>query len=92
MSEKSLEILFNEAANKIKEDGKNLNLTNEDLLSIYGFFKQASVGDCIGVEPGFFDIKGKAKYNAWKECIGMTKEKAMQRYIKKVNKLVEGKN
>ncbi len=56
--------------------------SNENLLTLYSLFKQATEGDVNIEKPeNFFDFKGIAKYNAWEELKGMTKEEAMQKYI-----------
>jgi acyl-CoA-binding protein len=34
-----------------------------------------------------FDLKGKAKYEAWNQNKGLSKEKAMEKYIALVKKL-----
>jgi diazepam-binding inhibitor (GABA receptor modulating acyl-CoA-binding protein) len=81
-----LEEEFNKAADDIKN--ANLTLDNETMSILYGNYKQALEGDCNMEQPGFFDFKGKAKYEAWNECRGLSKEKAMKRYIKKVNHLI----
>ncbi|MEZ4225932.1 MAG: acyl-CoA-binding protein [Polyangiaceae bacterium] len=39
--------------------------SNDDLLKLYGLFKQATVGDVAGKRPGMLDPKGRAKYDAW---------------------------
>uniref|UniRef100_A0A8B9CH75 Acyl-CoA binding domain containing 7 n=1 Tax=Anser brachyrhynchus TaxID=132585 RepID=A0A8B9CH75_9AVES len=49
------------------EDVKKLKTrpTDEELKELYGFYKQATVGD-INIEcPGMLDLKGKAKWEAW---------------------------
>ena len=78
---------FEESAIKIKES--NIKLDNDDLLLLYGLYKQSTEGDCNIDKPYFYDFKGTAKYNAWKENEGMTKEKAMKNYIKKVKKFLK---
>jgi acyl-CoA-binding protein len=60
---------------------------NQTLLQLYAFYKQASVGDISGKRPGFMDMVGQAKYDAWSKMKGMTKEDAMQAYIDLVEKL-----
>jgi diazepam-binding inhibitor (GABA receptor modulator, acyl-CoA-binding protein) len=35
--------------------------SNEQLLEIYGLYKQAAFGDVTGDRPGGFDFKGRAK-------------------------------
>lgn len=79
---------FNEAAAKIKQAGENLNLSNDDLLTLYGYYKQSTIGDCNTEPPGFFDVRGKAKYDEWYKNKGMSANDAMKRYTKKVSKLI----
>jgi diazepam-binding inhibitor (GABA receptor modulator, acyl-CoA-binding protein) len=63
--------------------------SNEELLSMYGLFKQASEGDVTGDRPGGFDFKAIAKYDAWAELKGKSKEQAMQDYISLMDKLYQ---
>jgi len=56
-------------------------------LQLYGLFKQASAGDATGPRPGFSDIVGRAKYDAWAAVKGASSEDAMQRYIDLVESL-----
>jgi diazepam-binding inhibitor (GABA receptor modulator, acyl-CoA-binding protein) len=60
---------------------------NATLLRLYSLFKQGKEGDVSGDPPGFTDFKGRAKYDAWAELKGISKEKAMQDYIDLVEKL-----
>lgn len=64
-------------------DSKNLpeRPDNMTLLKIYALFKQASTGDVDGKRPGFTDMVGRAKYDAWDALKGTSKEDAMQQYI-----------
>lgn len=61
--------------------------SNEELLSLYALFKQASEGDVSGERPGGFDFKAIAKYDAWADLKGTSREKAMEEYVSLVNKL-----
>jgi diazepam-binding inhibitor (GABA receptor modulating acyl-CoA-binding protein) len=61
--------------------------TNEELLRLYGLFKQATEGDAAGDRPGGFDFKAIAKFDAWEELKGKTKEQAMSEYVTLVNDL-----
>jgi acyl-CoA-binding protein len=62
--------------------------SNETLLQLYSLYKQATEGDASAEGPSNpFDFVAKAKYNAWAEQKGKTKEAAMQDYIDLVNKL-----
>jgi acyl-CoA-binding protein len=54
---------------------------NQTLLQLYALFKQASTGDVEGKRPGFTDMVGRAKWDAWNEIKGTTKDEAMKRYV-----------
>lgn len=62
--------------------------SNETLLQLYSLYKQATVGD-VNTDPPAnpFDIVNKAKYNAWVDLKGKSKEESMQLYIALVEKL-----
>ncbi len=60
---------------------------NDTLLRLYALYKQATVGDVSGKRPGFMDMVGQAKYDAWAKVKGSSKEAAMQSYVDLVNKL-----
>ncbi|XP_032689290.1 acyl-CoA-binding protein homolog [Odontomachus brunneus] len=83
----SLDQKFNEAAEAVKALTKLPN--DEELLELYGLFKQATVGDNNMSKPGMFDLKGKAKWEAWNKKKGTTKEAAQQAYIELVDKMIE---
>ena len=61
---------------------------NDTLLQLYSLYKQATEGD-INIEPpaNTFDFVGKAKYDAWTNLKGKTKDEAMEQYIALVNQL-----
>jgi len=59
---------------------------NMTLLKIYALYKQASAGDVEGKRPGFTDMVGRAKWDAWNELKGVGSEEAMKQYIA----LIEG--
>ena len=63
--------------------------SKEDLLKMYGLYKQATEGDETGDRPGGFDFKAIAKYDSWASLKGMQKEEAMRLYIDLVNSLFD---
>ena len=65
------------------------NQSNECKLVLYGFYKQATVGDCNKEKPGMFDMVGKAKWETWNNLKGMNKQQAMKNYISKANEADE---
>jgi acyl-CoA-binding protein len=71
------------------EDSKKLSSKpgNDVLLKLYSLYKQADSGDCEGKRPGFTDMVGRAKYDAWAALKGTNSEAAMQQYIDLVESL-----
>ena len=73
---------------KACKDVKKLDsLSNDQLLQLYSFYKQATEGDVSGTRPGMLDFKGRAKFDAWSKLKGTPKEKAMEKYAAFVKKL-----
>jgi diazepam-binding inhibitor (GABA receptor modulator, acyl-CoA-binding protein) len=62
--------------------------SNEELLELYGLYKQATAGDATGTRPGMIDFKGRAKFDAWTRLKGTAREDAMDRYVALVDRLV----
>jgi diazepam-binding inhibitor (GABA receptor modulating acyl-CoA-binding protein) len=60
---------------------------NMTLLKIYALYKQASEGDVEGKRPGFTDMVGRAKWDAWNEVKGKSKDDAMQEYVDLIESL-----
>jgi acyl-CoA-binding protein len=60
---------------------------NQTLLKIYALYKQATVGDVTGKRPGFMDLVGRAKWDAWKAVEGKPANEAMQAYVDLIESL-----
>ncbi|WP_374673396.1 acyl-CoA-binding protein [Ideonella sp.] len=60
---------------------------NMTLLKIYALYKQATAGDVDGKRPGFTDMVGRAKWDAWNELQGTSADEAMQQYIDLIESL-----
>ena len=60
---------------------------NMTLLKLYALYKQASSGDADGKRPGFGDMVGRAKWDAWNGLKGKSSDEAMQEYIDLVESL-----
>jgi acyl-CoA-binding protein len=60
---------------------------NDMKLKLYAHYKQATEGDVTGEKPGFTDFVGRAKYEAWAKLKGMPTDKAMEAYIKLVERV-----
>ena len=77
--------IFNQAAN---DASKLVGKVDDDtLLVIYGFYKQATIGDNNTEKPSFFSFKETSKWNAWEKVKGMQKIQAQGNYIKLVKDL-----
>jgi acyl-CoA-binding protein len=63
---------------------------NMTLLRLYALYKQGSAGDADGKRPGFTDMVGRAKFDAWAALKGTGSEDAMQQYIDLIEELKEG--
>ena len=72
-------------------DSKNLpeKPDNQTLLKIYALYKQASGGDVDGKRPGFGDMVGRAKWDAWNTLKGKSGDEAMQEYVDLIESLKE---
>jgi acyl-CoA-binding protein len=70
-------------------DSKNLpeRPDNMTLLQIYALFKQGSIGDVTGERPGFTDMVGRAKYDAWAGLKGTSRDDAQQQYVDLIEEL-----
>lgn len=60
---------------------------NLTLLKIYALYKQATAGDVEGKRPGFTDMVGRAKFDAWAELKGKDADAAMQDYVDLIESL-----
>lgn len=81
-----LKAKFEDAAIRVKNLTKRPS--NEELLHMYGLYKQGSEGDVSGKKPGMFDIKGQAKYKAWEKLKGTASSDAQQQYVDFVDSLL----
>jgi acyl-CoA-binding protein len=61
--------------------------SNDDLLELYSYFKQATEGDVSGKRPGMLDLKGRAKFDAWASRKGASRDDAMKAYVATVARL-----
>lgn len=59
----------------------------DTLLKLYSLYKQATVGDVQGQEPGWTDFVGRAKWDAWGKLKGKSQQQAMQEYVNLVEVL-----
>lgn len=60
---------------------------NATLLKLYALYKQATAGDVTEKKPGFADMIGRAKWDAWNGLKGIGKDDAMQQYVDLIESL-----
>ncbi|CAI5672734.1 unnamed protein product [Oreochromis niloticus] len=64
--------------------------SNDMMLKFYSYYKQATVGPCNIPRPSFWDVVGKAKWDAWNSLGEMSKEEAMSSYVDEMKLILEG--
>ncbi|SCU90606.1 LANO_0D09340g1_1 [Lachancea nothofagi CBS 11611] len=62
---------------------KNLSTTpsNDELLQLYGLYKQATIGDNSSARPSALNFKDKYKWDSWESNKGLSQEEAEKKYI-----------
>ena len=60
---------------------------NATLLKLYALYKQATAGDNAEKKPGFSDMVGRAKWDAWNGLKGTASDAAMQQYVDLIESL-----
>lgn len=80
-----LEKNFNQAAEHVRKLTSKLD--NQQLLQLYGLYKQGTEGQCNIPKPGWLDSWGRRKWEAWKENGAMDIDEAREKYIGLVLKL-----
>lgn len=82
---------FEAAVNVIRslpEDG-SYDLSDDMLVMLYSYYKQATVGPCNTLKPNSWDPIGKAKWEAWKALGNMSKDQAMMEYVQEIQLIME---
>lgn len=59
---------------------KDTRFDDKVKLKFYGLYKQATSGKCTSGRPGFWDLAGRAKWDAWSQLGDLAKEEAMAQY------------
>lgn len=85
-SSASLEREFKRACDQAKALTKRP--TDDELLGLYGLYKQATFGDCHDSRPFALNVKACAKHDAWMSLRGVNRERAKRSYIGFVKNLL----
>lgn len=81
----ALDDAFEAAVSGVKDLSKDPG--NEAKLRLYALYKQATQGDVEGGRPGFTNLVGRAKYDAWEKVRGTAADDAKRAYIAYVDEL-----
>lgn len=60
---------------------------NATLLKLYGLYKQSTTGDNGEKKPGFSDMIGRAKWDAWNAVKGTAQDDAKRQYVELIASL-----
>ncbi len=66
--------------------------SDDELLKIYAYYKQSTIGNNNLMEPSLLNIKARKKWNAWNNIKNMNKSIAMQNYINLATQLYKKYN
>ncbi|MES1913934.1 MAG: hypothetical protein MHM6MM_006077 [Cercozoa sp. M6MM] len=58
-----------------------VQLSTDQKLKFYAFFKQATVGDVQGSQPWAVQVEARAKWDAWNAVKGLEAEEAQGKYV-----------
>lgn len=78
-------------ATKFLEQNTNL-FEQQQLLQLYGLYKQATVGPCNIPKPGIFNVQARAKWFSWSGLKQLDQDSAKKNYVQLMDKLQPGWN
>lgn len=74
---------FEAAADRVRKFTKRP--TDSEIMEVYSYYKQATVGNCNIDKPS--DGEGSKKWEAWNSRRGMNKDEAKKLYINRAEEL-----
>lgn len=77
--------LFYEASDYVRENHSSMQTCH--LLELYGFYKQATCGQCTTTEPRWYNFDAAKKWKSWSKLGCMDQEEAASRYVKYLNEI-----
>ena len=90
-NDKLLHDLFMEHVEKVKLFHENNKISNDNLLKLYGLYKQSVDGDAC-YNTNFRSLKEKKMYESWKNCDGLNSDYTKQCFINTINNIIKLKN
>jgi acyl-CoA-binding protein len=91
-TDKEIKTEFERVVAEVNNSSENKSITNDIKLKFYGYYKQATLGECTTQKPGLFDPVGRAKWEAWNKLGKMKKVDAMCGYIELYYKTIQTNN
>tara|TARA_Y100000813_G_C23991887_1_gene271628 strand:+ start:318 stop:587 length:270 start_codon:yes stop_codon:yes gene_type:complete len=82
---------FNNAVELVNQRKLKNTPNDDELSSLYKYFKQATIGD-INISCPLLDLKGRVKWFAWDSIKGMSSKEAKEKYIETVLELFQKYN
>lgn len=79
-----IDVAFNKASSHVRTI--TTKLSDLQLLELYGLYKQGTEGRCNTQKPGFFNLQGRQKWEAWKSVGDMPQHEAKVKYTQLVQK------
>jgi diazepam-binding inhibitor (GABA receptor modulating acyl-CoA-binding protein) len=73
------------AKEQYADSGKELTI--DDQLTFYSYYKQATIGDNNEPAPWSINVVAKKKWDAWKSVEGLDQTEAKKKYIEKLVEL-----
>lgn len=81
LCDKGLNACYDYCVRIIKEDMFVGEVNKQELLMLYGYFKQVNEGNNTTKKPAFFQLKKYAKWEAWYKVSGVSNRDAKEAYI-----------
>lgn len=81
MADADLDKKFNKAVWLIRNGPKAKEIDDDTRLEFYGFFKQATEGDCTAKKPWIINPVAYYKWEAWHDLLGMESDEAKRQYV-----------
>ena len=63
--------------------------SNDELLDLYKYYKQATIGDNNTSRPGMLNLLGGRKWDAWESVKGTSTHNSEVEYIRLVNQAIK---
>ena len=80
---------FDTAIHLVNSCPDEVDISTEEKLLLYSYFKQATIGDCTSDRPPFYQLVDRTKYDAHYRLKGMSADDAKSNYIKEVRRILE---